>query len=113
MAAVGVLGDESCTESGESSASIGLGTREILVDTERFGGTEVAADRAPAVLSSLRRDTSSSTGCTVGGGGGSRVGGWRKVAWLEAFVLVDSFDLSSSRLELDLDIPDVLELGLS
>lgn len=44
---VGVFGeDESCKDSGESSTnSIGSGPRSVLPDTDRFGATDVAADR--------------------------------------------------------------------
>lgn len=57
--AVGVFGDESCTESGESSNSIGLGTLEVLDEAVRFGAIGVAVDWAPMVLLSLKLELTS------------------------------------------------------
>lgn len=107
--AVGVFGEDSCTDSGESSASK-LGILDDFVEVDLLGATEVVDDWTPAVLTSLRLEMVSSVTCTSGGG--FTVDDLIYVAWLDVLDLMDNFDFSSCR-ESDRETPDVLDLGRS
>lgn len=109
VVAVGVFGEDSCTDSGESSASR-LGILDDFVDADLFGGTDVVDDWAPAVLTSLRLEAVSSIISTPSVG--LNLVDLTYVAWLDVLDLMDSFDLSSCR-EPDREMSDVLDLGRS
>lgn len=107
--AVGVFGEDSCTDSGESSASK-LGILDDFVDADLLGGTDVVDDWTPAVLTSLRLEAVSSIISTPSIG--FNLDDLTYVAWLDVLDLMDSFDLSSC-CEPDREMPDVLDLGRS
>jgi len=103
---VGVFGEESCSDSGDRSTSIGSG---LMVPPEAFRCVGAVVSEATSVAPSLIAESPS---WADSANGDLKVGDLMYVAWLDVLDLIEILDLSSAR-DVDRETNDVLDLGRS